>query len=99
MIVVFWLQGPAPQEAEATSRHRVFGNGELTAALRFAEELRARRAGGEAITHVTIQSELQESVGRPGVADPDPGYNHYKRRQDPAIPLGRPVTSVWEIEV
>ena len=27
---------------------------------------------------------------RAGVADPDPGYAHYKRRIDPAIPLGRP---------
>lgn len=98
MIVVFWLEQAAPA-AEAVSRHRAFGNGELTAALKFAEELRARRAGGDAISHVTIQSELPQSVGRPGVSDPDPGYNHYKRRQDPAIPLGRPVTNVWEIEV
>jgi hypothetical protein len=29
-------------------------------------------------------------VGKAGVSDPGADYAHYKRRIDPAIPLGRP---------
>lgn len=87
MIVVYWLE----QRLRQGQPHaKVFGANELAAALRFAEELRSRRAAGENISHVAIQSELAENVGRAGVADPEPGYAHYKRRIDPAIPLGRP---------
>lgn len=86
MIVVFWLE----QEPQAQPNARLFAPDELTAALRFAEELRARRAAGETISHIAIQSELPGSVGRAGVADPGADYAHYKRRIDPSIPLGRP---------
>lgn len=89
MIIVFWLEKDA--DATPAARHRSFGTDALGAALRFAEELRARRAAGEAISHVSIQSELAESVGPAGVADPPKDYAHYKRRIDPAIPLGRPI--------
>jgi hypothetical protein len=87
VIAVFWLEhaGAHPQP-----RAECFAANELGAALRFAEELRARRAGGEALSHVSIQSELPQNVGPAGVADPPSDYAHYKRRIDPAIPLGRP---------
>ena len=84
MIVVYWLEGQPPQ-----SRHQVFAPGELTQALTFAESVRARRRQGEAISHVSLQSELVESVGQAGVSDAPAGYAHYKRRIDPALPLGR----------
>ena len=87
MIVVFWMEYARP---EGEPRARSFGADALGEALQFAESLRARRRGGEAISHVSIQSELPQNVGPAGVADPDPGYAHYKRRIDPAIPLGRP---------
>lgn len=87
MIVVFWLEGAG---AGAQPRAQGFAANALSEALRFAEELRARRRGGEAISHVSIQSELPESVGHAGAADPGRDYAHYKRRIDPAIPLGRP---------
>ncbi len=83
MIVVFWLE-------EGAARHQPFGAGELSPARKFAEELRARRRAGAAISHVAIQSELPEAVGAAGVADPSKDYAHYKRRIDPATPLGRP---------
>lgn len=87
MIVVFWLE----HGAEAATPHaRSFAPDALSQGLRFAEELRARRKAGEAISHVAIQSELPQSVGGAGVADPAADYAHYKRRIDPAIPLGRP---------
>jgi hypothetical protein len=86
MIVVFWLEHRLPQ---GEPHAKVYGANELTQALRFAEELRARRATGENISHVAIQSELPGNVGRAGIADPPPGYAHYKRRIDPAVPLGR----------
>ncbi len=87
MIVVFWLE----LGAEAATPHaRSFAPNALTEGLKFAEELRARRRGGAPISHVAIQSELPQSVGGAGVADPAADYAHYKRRIDPAIPLGRP---------
>lgn len=69
---------------------RSFASEALGEALRFAEDLRARRKAGERISHVAIQSELPENVGVAGVADAPRDYAHYKRRIDPAIPLGRP---------
>jgi hypothetical protein len=68
----------------------LFGADRLGEALQFAETLRQRRRGGDRVSHVSIQSELPESVGPAGVADPGKDYAHYKRRIDPAIPLGRP---------
>jgi hypothetical protein len=88
MIVVFWLDQSAAAEGQAHARS--FPGDALAQALRFAEELRGRRRAGERISHVAIQSELPESVGHAGVADPAHDYAHYKRRIDPAIPLGRP---------
>jgi hypothetical protein len=88
MIVVFWL------EQGATARHQAFAANDLSGALNFAEALRARRRTGEAISHVSIQSELPESVGSAGVADAPKDYAHYKRRLDPSVPLGRPSGTV-----
>lgn len=83
MIVVFWLEDAQPQA-------RSFPADALSPALGFAESLRGRRRAGEPISHVAIQSELPQSVGPAGVSDPAADYAHYKRRIDPAIPLGRP---------
>ena len=89
MIAVFWLEhgvtDPAPRP-----HVQLFPPNDLSAALSCAEQLRARRAAGEPLSHVSIQSELPQSVGRAGVSDPPADYAHYKRRIDPAIPLGRP---------
>jgi len=83
MIVVFWLHDAQPQA-------RSFPPDALAPALKFSEDLRARRRAGEPLSHVAIQSELPQSVGPAGVSDPAADYAHYKRRIDPAIPLGRP---------
>jgi hypothetical protein len=87
MIVVFWLEH-APAEGTRAA-HAAFAPDDLNAALRYAEELRARRGAGALISHVCIQSELEQSVGPAGVAGPPADYAHYKRRIDPSIPLGR----------
>lgn len=55
-IVVFWM------ERAGTPSHREFGDAGLLEALRLTEQLRA--AGKR---HVTISSELDSSVGKPGV--------------------------------
>lgn len=89
MIVVYWLAYPEG-DGLPQAHHRAFKSAELSTALKFAESLRAQRAAGDKISHVSIQSELTEAVGPAGVADPSPAYAHYKRRIDPAIPLGRP---------
>jgi hypothetical protein len=88
VIAVFWLEQDATGAAQA--RHHAFAPEALAEALKFAETLRARRRGGEPISHVAIQSELPQSVGQAGVADPAQDYAHYKRRLDPSVPLGRP---------
>ena len=88
MIVVFWLEQAAGEDLQPNAQS--FPTDALGEALRFAEGLRARRKAGERISHVAIQSELPESVGPAGVSDPPRDYAHYKRRIDPAIPLGRP---------
>ena len=87
MIVVFWMEYP---QGAGEPRARSFASDALGEALRFSEELRARRKAGEAISHVSIQSELPQAVGPAGVADAPKDYAHYKRRIDPAVPLGRP---------
>ncbi|MEJ8839827.1 hypothetical protein [Ramlibacter sp. AN1133] len=87
MIVVFWMEHA---QGQGQPQARSFASDALAQALRWAEELRARRKAGEAISHVAIQSELPEAVGPAGVADAPADYAHYKRRIDPAIPLGRP---------
>ncbi|HZY18742.1 MAG TPA: hypothetical protein VFE82_09680 [Ramlibacter sp.] len=88
MIVVYWLEAPAGLPGQA--RHRVFPPQALGEALQFAEVLRRRRRDGEPLSHVSLQSELPESVGEAGVAGPSADYAHYKRRLDPSVPLGRP---------
>lgn len=87
MIVVYWLDQSG---GDARALHQAFPADQLGPALKFAEQLRVRRAGGEPISHVSLQSELPHSVGPAGVADPGTDYAHYKRRIDPAIALGRP---------
>ena len=87
MIVVFWMEYP---QGAGEPRARSFASDALGEALRFSEDLRARRKAGEAISHVSIQSELPQAVGPAGVADAPKDYAHYKRRIDPAVPLGRP---------
>jgi hypothetical protein len=89
MIVVFWLEDASPQA-------RSFAPDALSEALKFSEQLRVRRKEGCAISHVAIQSELPQSVGPAGVSDPAGDYAHYKRRIDPAIPLGRPSRPVGD---
>ncbi|HYF16376.1 MAG TPA: hypothetical protein VEA40_00805, partial [Ramlibacter sp.] len=78
------------EQARTVAHHRLFEAGQLSEALAFSESLRARRRGGEPISHVSLQSELPGSVGEAGVAPPPKDYAHYKRRIDPAVPLGRP---------
>ncbi|WP_240980358.1 hypothetical protein [Ramlibacter agri] len=87
MIAVFWLEHAGEQPL---ARSECFPSDQLSEALRFAEQLRARRNAGEPLSHVTIQSELPQNVGAAGVADAPADYAHYKRRIDPAIKLGRP---------
>lgn len=59
-IVVYWLEGESEEAAPAC---QFFGSKELTQALACAED---RRRHGH--RHVSISTELDESVGRPGVA-------------------------------
>lgn len=87
MIVVYWMEQAGGQ---GVPHAQSFAADALAQALRFSEDLRARRRAGEAISHVAIQSELPQAVGHAGVADAPKDYAHYKRRIDPAIPLGRP---------
>ena len=55
-IVVYWMEGVG------VPGHRAFGDHQLLAALKLTEQLRA-----EGKRHVTVSSELDSSVGKPGV--------------------------------
>jgi hypothetical protein len=79
MFVVYWLDGPP--DAEDTARYQRFDETALADALRFAEGLRKRQAGGAEVSFVTLCSENPHSVGKPGVADPPAGYDWKKRRR------------------
>ena len=59
-IVVYWLEGEGEGAAPVC---QLFGSKELTQALAWAED--RRKAGHR---HVSISTELDESVGRPGVS-------------------------------
>src|ERR1700740_537730 len=59
-IVVYWLEGEGEEGAPVL---QLFSSKELTQALAWAED--RRRAGHR---HVSISTELDESVGKPGVS-------------------------------
>lgn len=79
-IVVFWLDpsdaAPGGTQEAPAPRARRFDAGALAEALAHCETL--RRAG---MRHVTISSELDESVTVPGVSEVQPGYDWKKRRE------------------
>lgn len=93
--VVYWLEnemvdgGLAGEYYEKVSKFQEFPDNDLSAPLKFAEQLRAKRKEGAPISHIDIKSENTDSVGQDGVASAPKDYAWYKRRVDPAIPLGR----------
>jgi hypothetical protein len=89
MFVVFWLEVGYPN-------HKKFNAAEMTEALKFMEHLRAYRRSGDDISHVCLQGESPDSVGEAGVAAPAADYAWYKRRQDPAEPVGREIFTTGE---
>ncbi|HZW13996.1 MAG TPA: hypothetical protein VFF81_12505 [Noviherbaspirillum sp.] len=78
MYMVYWTQ---IENGTPRPHGRAFDTNEMSTALQFMEALRTRQRTGEAIGFVTMSSEHPHSVGHPGVADPDPGYNWKKRRK------------------
>lgn len=77
MYMVYWTE---IKEESATAHGREFASSDMSAALKFMEELRTRQRLGEEVCFVTMSSENPNSVGHPGVADPDADYNWKKRR-------------------
>ncbi|HJV87675.1 MAG TPA: hypothetical protein VJ698_19555 [Noviherbaspirillum sp.] len=78
MYMVYWTQ----VEDEKAAPHSLgFASDDLSGALKFMEELRARQRAGERLCFITMSSENPDSVGPPGVADPHPDYNWKKRRR------------------
>lgn len=78
MYMVYWTK---TQEEHSTVHGQSFASEEMSAALKFMEELRRRQREGEPICFVTMSSENPHSVGHPGAADPSPDYNWKKRRR------------------
>lgn len=74
-IVVFWI------DAAGNPSHHEFDDAQLLQALKLTEQLRS-----EGRRHVTISSELDDSVGRPGVDEvrggrlPDGGPYQFNKR-------------------
>jgi hypothetical protein len=76
MYRVFWIEAQV-------ARSEAFAADALSAALAFAESLRARRRAGESVSFVTIASEDPAQVGESGAADPRADYDWVKRRPPP----------------
>lgn len=74
-IVIFWMENGEPMA-------RTLSQSQLGEALAFAESLRKCRTAGENIAFVCISSELEASVGQPGVSDKLPeGYDWTKQNR------------------
>lgn len=58
----------------------MFDGDGMMEALKLVEELRKEQREGGPIGFVTFCSENPNSVGNPGAADVEPGYNWKKRR-------------------
>jgi len=78
MYMVYWTE---VDDGNAEPMSQDFASTEMSAAMQFMEALRKRQREGEGICFVTMCSENPDSVGHPGVADPDPDYNWKKRRR------------------
>lgn len=78
MYMVYWT---LVENDDASAQSRAFDSSEMSAAMKFMEELRTRQRAGEGVCFVTMSSENPHSVGHPGVADPHPGYDWKKRRK------------------
>jgi hypothetical protein len=78
MFVVYWLEGndTGPQPG-----FQSFGADEMSAALKFMENLREQQRTGECnVAFITMCSENPNAVGKAGAADPGTDYNWTKRR-------------------
>ena len=78
MYMVYWTE---VDDGNALARSHEFLSSEMSGAMQFMEALRKRQRDGEGVCFITMCSENPDSVGHPGVADPDPGYNWKKRRR------------------
>lgn len=72
-IVVFWLDDGIPQAAP-------FPGTDISAALRYSQELRRLGEEGAPIAHVTLSTALPGNVTRAGVSDAADDYDWTKRR-------------------
>jgi hypothetical protein len=88
-IVVYWLQQGQPFV-------QAFTDDELLAALAFSEARRKEKdeAGQPLNSHVVTNSELSNSVGKPGVSDELPADYSWSKahRGGPPGPDGQPKT-------
>jgi hypothetical protein len=78
MYMVYWTE---TGDDSSVARSRSFASDEMSAALTFMEELRAKQRAGDPVCFVTMSSENPDSVGHPGVANPSSDYDWKKRRR------------------
>ena len=78
MYMVYWTE---VGDGTAEPKSRDFASTEMSEAMQFMEGLRKRQREGDDVCFITMCSENPNSVGHPGVADPDPDYNWKKRRR------------------
>lgn len=85
MYMVYWTEVRAVTEEGASDVMipfaQKFASSDLTAAMSFMEQLRARRRAGEPICFVAMSSEHPDAIGPAGVAEPASDYNWKKRRR------------------
>lgn len=78
MYMVYWT---VMDDAVKIAHAKEFDSADMAAAMRLMEELRSQQRAGKPIRFITLSSEHPDSVGHPGVAEPDPDYNWKKRRR------------------
>jgi hypothetical protein len=77
MYMVYWT---TVEDKSRTPHAREFGSDDMSAALKFMEEMRARQRAGEGLGFITLSSENPSSVGPAGVAETRADYQWKKRR-------------------
>jgi hypothetical protein len=80
MYMVYWTYMLEQYAPGWSPQHKHFGSDEMSAALKFMEDLRKQQREDGSVGFVTFVSENPNSVGKPGVDETGADYSWTKRR-------------------
>jgi hypothetical protein len=78
MYMVYWT---VVDKESKIAHAKQFDSTDMSAAMKFMEELRSQQRAGKGLRFITMSSEHPDSVGHPGVTDPGADYQWKKRRR------------------